>query len=45
MNLEPDFVDLKALAGKPPPFKRIFAFLDVLFRRAAPVVELKHPFF
>ena len=44
MKLEPNLVGFEALAGKPCPFERVFAFLDVLLGGSAPVVELKHPF-
>lgn len=37
MRLKPNLVSFEALAGRSCPFERIFAFLDVLLCRAAPM--------
>jgi len=42
LKLKPDFVGGKALARQPRSFECVFAFLDVLLDRSAPVVEIEH---
>ncbi len=42
MELEPDLVVPEAMAGKPRPVDRMFAFLDMLLRRTSSIVELRH---
>ena len=44
MKLQPDFVGLETVPGQPRPFERVLALLDVLLRRSALVVKLKHAF-
>lgn len=41
-QLEPDLVVHEVVARQPCPLNRVLAFLDPLFRRAAPAVELHH---
>ena len=41
-QLQPHLIIREVVAGKPCPFESVLAFLDLLFRRAAAVVEADH---
>ena len=43
VKLKPNLVVAELLAGKPRPVDRVLAFLDVLLRFAALIVEGRHP--
>lgn len=44
MKLKPDSIGSKLHAGKPRPLDRVFAFFDMLFCCAAPIVEGQYTF-
>ena len=43
MQLKTHLVVAEAMAGKPAPVDRVLAFLDVLLRRAALILESHQP--